>query len=547
MRSSPGFRPSLVDILVAGAPAALLALLALLPFANKAFTIDDMTFMVMARHALTDFWHPSAIELVFEGVRERVSTGMVSGPIMPWLLLPSAARGGVEWIAHAPVFALDALGAFATAAIALRLGLARRAAMIAALVVAVAPSVLVMASTDMPDVPAMTLGALAIERAIAWRSERRLHQALATSLLLALAGLARPHVTLLGVPIAILLLFDGERGPWSRAWWRSAPRQLANLGVLALAGVLFFAVVWLTRDPEGHNVASISLARFGNGNNLVNLLGFQVHWCIVMPFALPWAALHLARLVRDRLGWLTLIAGALLPMAYGAWSRLWWLLPLSALSVWSICDVLIDGWRRRDEAQLALGVTLLIALPAAFYVHLPSKYLVPSMPAAAILLVRAAATRGRFGRTIVGLTLLYGLSLSLLMLHADDEHSEIGRHGGEIVQRYVDRGTRVWSDGGWGFEWYALRAGATPLTNFPPWARAGDVIVSTYTGLIADRYINKTLIEHWVDETPGGRIQNPESGACFYSDICGFLPWSWSRIEVGHINVWQITDNADAD
>src|SRR5579859_6488547 len=104
--------------LIAAAPGLLLACAVLLPFRNKAFTIDDTLFLQQARHLLVDPLHATAFETVWSEARVplRVSAIMPSGPVMAWLLVPSVSAGGAEWLAHLAVLGTLALGVWATVA-----------------------------------------------------------------------------------------------------------------------------------------------------------------------------------------------------------------------------------------------------------------------------------------------------------------------------------------------------------------------------------------------------------------------------------------------
>jgi hypothetical protein len=50
-------------VLRCAAPAMIVAMLVLVPFLGKAFTIDDTLFLYLARHALTDPLHPAAFDM----------------------------------------------------------------------------------------------------------------------------------------------------------------------------------------------------------------------------------------------------------------------------------------------------------------------------------------------------------------------------------------------------------------------------------------------------------------------------------------------------
>src|SRR5512146_849318 len=104
-------------------PALLLATVILVPFLNKAFTIDDTVFLFEARHVLTDPLHPTAFEMTWERVPERVSLIVPTGPVMASLLVPSILAVGAEWMAHAVQLVLLLAAILATVSLALRLGL----------------------------------------------------------------------------------------------------------------------------------------------------------------------------------------------------------------------------------------------------------------------------------------------------------------------------------------------------------------------------------------------------------------------------------------
>ena len=70
--------------LLASWPALLVAFAFTLPFIDKAFTVDDPSFLRMAEHMLADPLHPTAFDVVFHGRAVRASQG-VSGPVMPAL------------------------------------------------------------------------------------------------------------------------------------------------------------------------------------------------------------------------------------------------------------------------------------------------------------------------------------------------------------------------------------------------------------------------------------------------------------------------------
>src|SRR5207237_945604 len=97
-----------------------LALLALLPFLDKPFTIDDTLFLRQAQHLLIDPLHPTAFDIVWTEDRARLSSIMPSGPVGASLLVRSLRLGGVEWAARlAPLARSHLIVLYGVAALAL--------------------------------------------------------------------------------------------------------------------------------------------------------------------------------------------------------------------------------------------------------------------------------------------------------------------------------------------------------------------------------------------------------------------------------------------
>lgn len=522
----------------AALPAIALAALALLPFAGKAFTIDDTLFLRQAEHLLIDPLHPTAFDLTWTEQPARLSSIMPSGPIMAWLLVPSLRLGGVEWAAHLANLALLVIALWATAGLARRIGLDQWGSVVACLLLASAPAVLAMSATAMPDVPAMALGALGLERLLAWRDERRWHQPLVAALALGLAPLARSHLGLMLGVGALALLGDGE--PLRLSTWRAIPWKswLPLAGALAIS----FAIMRITRDPlpAGASVAG-AVGGFATFSSLHrNVVAFATHWTLALPFALPWAAMR-GRAMPWRLGWVVLpVMVALIALSGFPWFV--GLAPLPTVGALALIDVVHDAFRRRDRTQLVLAAWLLVALPVCFYVQMAPKYVIASAPAGALLIARAFAALPR--RNLAALaTVAIGLALGVAIVRADQQFSGLSRRAAAtLVAPRVRAGKHVWFSGHWGWQWYAEQAGARCLTSTPPFPAAGDVVVSSSRSesFAIKRFPKRRLIETLTDETPGGRVMSRAECVGFYSDHWGYLPWGWGTEDIDRFDVWEM-------
>jgi 4-amino-4-deoxy-L-arabinose transferase-like glycosyltransferase len=524
------------------APALVLVVAVLVPFFGKAFTIDDTLFLKQAEHVLSDPLHPTAFEAVWSELAAplRMSAIMPSGPVMAYLLVPCVLAGGAEWIAHLAQLLLFGVGIVATAALALRLGLDAAGARAASLLLASTPAALAMAGTAMPDVPAMALGALGMERLLAWRDRHRWDQGIAAASALALAALARSHlILLLG---AAALAIPGDFLSWRR--WKETP--LGTWIPVLAAPLLVLAIALLTRDPMGPSTALAGAARtFSSASNIGrNAVGFATHWSLVLPLALPWLALRWRALARQPFLYLSAVAAAIVLLLEGEGHRLFLIAPAAALGAGTLWDVLADGLRRRDPTQVLLGLWILIALPVALYVHMPSKYLLASAPAAAILVGRAVAARSpAFFRALLGATVAAGVVLGVLIVRADAAFAALGRRAAaEMIAPQVAAGRSVWFAGHWGFQWYAEKAGARCLTITPPLPLHGDLAVSSLRsfGHAIQLFPQRKLLATLEAGDPGGRIMSMNLGSGFYSNTWGYLPWAWGDEVLDSFSLWEL-------
>jgi 4-amino-4-deoxy-L-arabinose transferase-like glycosyltransferase len=534
-----------MTILLCAAPAILLAVAVLVPFRDKAFTIDDTVFLSEAEHALSDPWHPTAFEIAWSEVPRpvRLSSVMASGPVIAWLLVPSVRAGGAEWLAHLVPLLLMALAILATVSLGLRLGLERRWAAAAGLLLATTPAALGMAGTAMPDVPAMAFGIVGLERLVAWRRDRRLDQAVFATVFLALAALTRSHAILL-LGIGSLFLLDGFP---DRARWRRTPFVLWL--PLAAVPLLTGVVLLLTRDPvPGAAPLAGAIGFFSTYKRLPpNLVAFPTHWVLALPLALPWLALRPAAIARRWRLMLFAAVVALVLIWIDDWTGGRWVFAVpfvAALGTAVLWDILTDAWTRRDAVQFALGLWILLPLSIISYSHLPSKYLLVSAPAAVLLVARAmGCARAAVAGPVLGLAAVLGTALGIAILRTDTAFAGLARRAAaELIAPRVAAGERVWFVGHWGFQWYAQKAGARAVTLASPRPAEGDLLVSSLRakGQAIEWYPHRTRLASLVDRTPGGRIMCDELGAGFFANGSGYFPWVWGDVPLDELVLWRI-------
>jgi hypothetical protein len=513
------------------APAFVWVAVVFALFHDKAFTIDDPFFLAQAQQVLKEPLNPSGFGIVWGPEYGRASEVSPTGPGMAYILTPTAALGGSEWVAHATVFAFLALGAWAAVAVARHLGATPKEARLVSLALVSVPVALAMGGTAMPDVPAMTVGLVGLERTLAFRSGRRTTQGTSAAVALGCAILIRSHAVML-LPVAAAFLVGAEL----RSGWRSV--EVRRLWPLGGAVLLAAAVAWTMRDAESGTMNFATSIDFLKAEALPkHLSGYFFHFVLALPLAPAWAVLHFRRL-SIRVFLVTCIAFALTLQF-----KWWYAIPVAAFGATVLVDVLRDIWRSQDPDRLALALWLLAALPVTIYVHLPAKYLTISAPAVALLLVFEARSRSPLlRRGLLTAWLVGGAALGLAILQADARLAAVGREAAaRLVAPKVASGKNVWYAGSWGFHWYAESAGAKPLGADPDGPQTGDFIVysSFRSGGLGEGTFGR-MTDRVVDSGACGRVMDRSAGAGFYSDGYGYLPWSWGTGEVDQYEQWLV-------
>src|ERR1019366_7585843 len=155
--------------------------------------------------------------------------------------VPVANRAEPERLAHLMQIIALWCGIAATVSLAFRFDFGTFAACAAGLLVAATPPVLAMASTAMPEMLAMSLGVIGIERLVAWKKDGKVFDGVVSALALGLAPIARVHLVFLW-PIAALLLRDDARIFDVRSWIALPKRRWIPLIAAALVSVTALAL-----------------------------------------------------------------------------------------------------------------------------------------------------------------------------------------------------------------------------------------------------------------------------------------------------------------
>jgi len=452
---------------------------------------------------------------------------------MSYYLVPALALGGQEWLVHTVQLLTLWLGIVATVSLALRFGMSTFGACAAGLILAATPPVIAMTSTAMPDVLAMSLGAIGIERLWAWKQEHRFIQGIFAALALGLAPFTRMHLFLLW-PIAALLLRDNTRILDVRSWWATKNRYWPIIAAVAV-WIAALALTGDRRSSGGLGFASWLFPQF----MYRNFRSYLIEWVAAMPLGLTWLVFRNRRINR----WFLIAAGAI--MLWKMWSDAWpgvWKPLFALVGALVLTDILVWSVASRELRRIALALWLLIPLSALPYLHLPVKYLVPCAPAMALLIADILQPM-RWRTAALGGIAAAGVVWASMVLHADAKFAEMGRvAAARLIVPQVAAGHRVWFASQWGFYWYALKAGAKPLwTNQVP--APGDYLargeMEGYPQTLK-RLPPAVLVETYTVAGPGGRTMSWKDHAGLYSNYYSSdLMWAWGTGEWNHYELWR--------
>jgi hypothetical protein len=515
-------------------PGIFLAGLLLLPFLSKPYTIDDPLFLREAAHALADPLHPADFEQVWNaGDRQKLSQFLLGGTLPAYVLAPVAALGGREWIAHLYQFLLLCGFLIASVSVARRLGCDRRQANTVGLLVASNPVTLAMAATCMPDVMAMMFGMAGMDRLLLFREQRRWVTGLASALLLAAAILCRACTAPLLLVAAILL--------WPPAW-----KVVWPLIVAVIVAILF---VSLNRGPAAHATVGAAFQSLTSLRNVPrNLVAFLCYQALTGPL-LAYALLSRGAKFAGIVATLVLLGVALSTIAASANLVLYAVPAVLGICFLLAVVVIATSWCSLHLGDESLCPPLLVWLASGMialpYVHMAAKYLLPGVPAAALLIVMHA-DRIRQPRypLIVALLVALGWISGALIVVGDTTLASSQREAVDrLIAPRIRRGLKVWAGGQWAFLAYAEDAGARALANTPPLPEPGDTIVVSrldYYGMLDRLPFRRELLNTQPDRRCGVFVLNRRLSAGFYSIRFGYLPFAIGCAEVNAYDIYRV-------
>lgn len=495
---------------------------------GEAWHVDEPFFLAIARQILRDPYHPLSFSLNWYGQAAPMSSLNNTPPVFPYLLAVALKlSGGGEFLTRALFFPFDLIAAWSVLALGARFG---KKPLWPTLLIIAGPGWVLNFPHLMAERVMVSFTLSSIYLAVRafdedspssfWFSAVLSSLALLTKynavflvpvvLIYGFTRGARPArlalwaaVALLGLPVGygLNLLFgaDAPAAVWtvvsqsSRGVWSAPSHQLRAL--LAFTGGLAVpSVVWAWELKPSRKVVAVAAA--------VSALLFS-------------PVFDLAPLVRpvDR------VAGFVL--AWGVLATLW---------------SLFRGPRTRGSALWSVWLAAVALLQLAYWSVMARFVVFLTPPLVFWLWERLEQAPASFMKRVVPATLGLTLLLTVALAGADTRYAAAQKELAGRVATEWGRGRKVWFTGHWGLQEYLTAAGAQPLdASLGGWSQVapGDLVVvpTTNTNILRPRSaLRADTLQLAVDSSsPLRLISARESEAGFYTDVTGFLPWSFSR------------------
>jgi 4-amino-4-deoxy-L-arabinose transferase-like glycosyltransferase len=507
----------------------------LLPFADKAFHIDDPLFVWAGRHMQTQWWDPYGFEVNWYGSTMPMHEVTKNPPLAcAYTALIISIFGENEFALHLGFFVQAIAAVLGTYELARRLCDRPFLAALAALFM---PVFMVSSTTVMCDVLMVALWVWAV---VFWMRglENKRPLTLALAGLLAGACVMAKYFGIALIPLLVAYSLTRER----RVSWRLL-HLLIPMVVIVLyeywtkalygRGLLFDAFSY-TNQIEPRTISGLFL-------KALIAIGFTGGCCVIVLLLTP-------VLRRGRLWvWTAIAAVILLVMSWvmlGNWStyagspaRLgiafqWSLLLLGGL--WVLALPLLD-WKRHKNAD-SLLLLLWVFGTFLFCVlnwTINARSLLPVAPAVAVLVLRRIETVAPSAK----LTWRFATAafLSLLVSLADYQLANSARTAALTIKEKFDNSstTTVWFQGHWGFQYYAQSTGLRAFDSTHSRVSPGDLMVLPFnnTNLIPirkEKAERLTVIE--LPVFPCVSTMSKAIGAGFYMDVLGPLPFAFGAV-----------------
>jgi 4-amino-4-deoxy-L-arabinose transferase-like glycosyltransferase len=531
-----------------------LALICLMPFANKAFHVDDTLFLRAAEHIQK---HPGdfyGFTMNWFGTPMPMIRVFDNPPLTCYYLaLVGSLAGWSEPVLHL-AFLLPALAAVSGSFALARHYCARP--LLAGLVAMLTPVFLISATSLMCDTMLLAFWVWALvwfERGL----QRNDSFAFLGSGLLVGFALLTKFTGLALIPLMAAYGLVRQRRPGS--WLVALVIPILFAGgyewithKLYGEGLLFTAASFASKDRtavQGHLLEKGILGLGFAGGCFLPLLFYLPlllsrrillsGLCLFVPclLLLPFME-HLKPLLwrtQDHLDWMTFFQIALFTLG----------------GIWLLLLAGSDFWHHRDPVSLLLTLWILGIFVFAIALNwtVNGRSLLPIAPAVAILLARRMERQSVHSHFLqqlwpVSLPALLAAVISLSLTRADYNSANVARTAAtELCARHKTAGHTLWFEGHWGFQYYMEKSGASPMDLSVPKLASGDLLVLPSNN--SNVYPAPLDLVHLIDvlayvPNPRYSTMNSSAGAGFYAAVLGPLPFAVGHIDPDHFYVFQV-------
>jgi 4-amino-4-deoxy-L-arabinose transferase-like glycosyltransferase len=568
-----------------------LCVAALLPFVDKAYTIDDPLFMWVANRiheAPADFFR---FQVNWETRPKPMWEETRNPPLAAYYIAAVGLAGGTgERVMHLAFIVPAALTIWGVYRLAQQFG---TRPFFAALFVLVSPAFLVSSTTIMCDTMMLAFWVWAL---VWW--DRGLRTPPSRQPLsppggrgayehLAAQGLGRTGSSRQWWPLALAGLLIGLGGltkyfaiclvPLLAAYTIAFSRKLDYrilfllIPVLMLAGYqgltyhlygqnLLYEAVEFSRDIQAksaHRIGAVDKFIEGlsfTGGSVAPLLFLSV--CLFRKRALA-AAIAIMLLG----GWLIYLKSMIGPfkIVLDDSSVRWWV--ITQVVVWSMVGAatlllaLLDYWQRRDAISvlLVLWVVGTFIFTAFLNWAINVRSVLPLVPAVGILIARRLQSRLNADSALkprLAVCLVPALALSLALCWADFRFANSMREGAseikDVAGERLAPSARLWFQGHWGFQYYMEKAGGLVMDRGRLECNPGDVVAIPMTNNYGNCLFPDDLTEHEATViVPASRwlaTMHMLMGAGYYANRIGPLPFAFGPVTIEEYQLFRVRE-----
>ena len=511
----------------------IVTLACLLPFADKAFHIDDPLFLWASRQMQSKWWDPYGVQVNWYGWEMPLHEVTKNPPMASALIvLISTIAGQNEFTLHVGFFLAAVAVVLGTYALGRRFS---RHPMHVALATLFTPVFIISSTTLMCDILMLALWVWAVVVWIRGLDDKHWGFLLAGAFLVAACSLTKYFGIAL---IPLLLVYSCSR-----------IRKLGSWLMYLLIPILIIAVYEVvTYKLYGHGLVRDAFSYANHVHEAAILfkvftgLSFVGGCCAIVIFFIPsiwragaWGGLIVVLFVFVTIwvlprSWLASASS----LAHFDIRLLWSLFAFCGLVILAL--PLIEWTRLRDSDSLLL----LLWVWGTFVFCILNwttngRSILPMLPAVALLLFRRLELVDLPKPIAINTAFVLAAVLSLLVGFADYRLADSGRIAVTKIKAQFASfpATTIWFQGHWGFQYYAQENGFVPFDVNHPLMRSGDLMIlpSNNTNLKPnpENTFDRTAIIE-VPVLPGIATMNRELGAGFYMDILGPLPFSFGTV-----------------